>query len=196
MPKTKAARAKAEKARLLAGRALLLAAPIPKRNARAQIARPGQGTRERDTTATVKAARLRHGIDVKDLDKALAGYPVGIAVLSKRISQDDHDLCHAFALQDEAARRADGRPPINPPAIVLGATRGRARHTEPTAADLVALRLYRSTRDRLVAVLGSAGFIQFENIVLSDCPLVSPMDLYVLQLGCNTLRRSMLCAAA
>jgi hypothetical protein len=166
-----------------------LLCPIPARNRRGQVARPGQGTREASAVAVGYEARVRHGCDPKNTDNPLSGYPVGQAVLAKRLSRADHDLCYGFALMDEAARRADGRPPINPPAITIGAARGRAGDSEPSAEDLAALKAYRRVRDRLVALLGSAGFIQFENIVLSDCAIHDPAGLFVLQLGCNALRR-------
>ena len=161
----------------------------PRRGANGKMTRPSQTQRERDARAVALAARIRHGVEPCYVDDPFAGYPIGLAVLAGRVSREDHDLARAFAVADAAARAADGRPAINPPAVVLGAARGRPATAHPSAADLDAIRHYDRLRDRLVAVLGTAGFVAFENVVLSDAPLDSADALYRLRLGCAALRR-------
>ena len=170
-------------------KALMLPAS-PRRRADGKLQSPGPSQRERDARATALAARIRHGVNPRHMDDPLAGYPIGLAVLAGRLSRDDHDRARAFAIADAAARAADGRPAINPPAVVLGAVRGRPARPFPTLADLDAIRHYDRIRDRLVAALGAAGFVAFENIVLSDAPLDEPAALYRLQMGCAALRRA------
>lgn len=180
---------KAKNAR--ARRKATLFPPSPRRRADGKLHSPGPSARERDARSTALAARRRHGIAADQIDNPLSGYPIGRAVLDGRLSRDDHDEAKAFAIADAAARSADGRPAINPPAIVLGTARGRPVRTEPTAAELEAIRRYGRIRAALVAVLGAAGFNDWEALVLCDAPITAA-GLYRLQLGAAALRRAAL----
>ncbi len=151
-------------------------------------ATPGEGTRQKAAVAVGYAARVRHG--VIDHENPMSGYPVGQLVIAKRISREDHDLLYAYALSDEAWRRVTGMPALNPPAITMEGARGRVLQAEGDPdAEAATIRAYTRRRDVLVRVLGSDGFIQFENHVLSDCPVVTPLAVYVVQMGVAALRR-------
>lgn len=169
-------------------KALMLPAS-PRRRADGRVQSPGPSQRERDARATAVAARVRHGIEPDHATDPLAGYPIGRAVLAGDLTRDDHDRLRAYAVADSAARAADGRPPINPPAIVLGASRGRAPATEPTAAELDAIRLHGRMRAAVLAVLGSDGLAGFEDAVLCDAPLQTRRALFLVELGAAAMRR-------